>query len=187
MAKKAKKTAKKTTKKSKKDSKAKNKSSKAKSKSKKSTKSKSSSKKKKAKKAKKKSPSKPKSTTKAAAKPRKSSLSSHQSVYTMRNYPQRQFTINAELDKGSKSGTSGASVTGQIQEGSGDPFTYVVQFSDEFTSTKSNFNDEMYLLTAVSVMQSQIESHQHSGTLLRIHRDSGLIHTEPLKQVPAKA
>lgn len=111
----------------------------------------------------------------------KSSVTSHETVYALRNHPNRKFSIQASLDKASKGGADGASVTGEIREGEGEPFTYVVRFEDEFTSTKANFDEEMYLLTAISLMQSQIESHKHRSTLLRVHRDSGLIHTEPLK------
>lgn len=187
MAKKAKKTAKtdkKTTGKGKADKKKPK--SKAKPKSKKSTKSKKSKAKSKKKATPKKSAAKtPKKSAPAAAKQTKKAKKSgkvdtHEKVYSMRNYPQRKFQIKATFSKGK--GDTVAAVSADIREGEGDPFRYIVEFAGEFTSTKSDFTDEMYLLTAVSVMESQIESHKHVGTLLRIHRDSGLIHTEFLKQ-----
>ncbi len=146
------------------------------------TKSKSESKSKSKSESKSESTSKSSSAKKSSKKTSSKAVTSHETVYALRNHPDRKFSIKATLDKGSKGGEAGASITGEIREGEGDPFTYVVQFEGEFTSTKADFDEEMYLLTAVSVMQSQIESHKHRGTLLKVHRDSGLIHTEPLKQ-----
>lgn len=105
-------------------------------------------------------------------------MSQHKTVYTLRNHPNRSFTIDAEV---SQARPDGATITAQVQESGREPFTYVVEFSGAFTSTKGNFDGEMYLHTAISVMQSQIESLQHRSTRLRVHRASGLIETSPLE------
>lgn len=102
----------------------------------------------------------------------------HQTVYRLRNHPGRSFTIDASVSKEGKDGTT---VTAQIAEGEGAPFTYVVEFTEEFISSKADFDGEMYLHTAVSVIQSQIESLKHRSTKLRVHRASGLIETSPLQ------
>jgi hypothetical protein len=105
-------------------------------------------------------------------------MASHQTVYKLRNHPNRAFTIDAAIGAVD---AKGAKVTAQIHEAGGQPFTFVVEFSEGFVSTKGNFDGEMYLHTAISVMQSQLESLQHRSTLLRVHRASGLIETEPLR------
>lgn len=105
-------------------------------------------------------------------------MSQHQTVYKLRNHPGRAFTIDASV---TKQGADGASITAQIAEmGGKEPFIYVVEFSGGFASTKPNFDGEMYLHTAISVMRSQLESLQHRSTRLRVHRASGLIETSPL-------
>lgn len=105
-------------------------------------------------------------------------MSNHQTVYKLRNHPGRAFSIDAAV---TKVGEGGATITARVAEHGKTPFTYVVEFSEGFTSTKSNFDGEMYLHTAISVVQSQIESLQHRSTLLRVHHASGLIETSPLK------
>lgn len=107
-------------------------------------------------------------------------MASHRTEYKLRNHPQRVFDIDASLSKEGKDGTS---VTAQVQErrAGSEPFTYLVEFSDAFIATKPDFDGEMYLHTAISVIQSQIESHLHRSTRLRVHRASGLIETSPLK------
>jgi hypothetical protein len=104
-------------------------------------------------------------------------MPSLQTVYKLRNHPQRAFRIEAAVEA---AGNSGATVTATVREGDGEPFTYVVEFSGEFVASKSNFDPEMYLHTAISVVQSQLESLKHGSTLLRVHRASGLIETSPL-------
>ena len=105
-------------------------------------------------------------------------MSRHQTVYKLRNHPNRVFEIDASV---TESGPGGATITAHITEAGKEPFTYRVEFGHEFTASKANFDAEMYLHTAISVMQSQIESHKHRSTLLRVHRGSGLIDTEPLQ------
>lgn len=107
-----------------------------------------------------------------------SPMSRHQTVYKLRNHPERAFHIDASV---AQAGPGGATITAQVTEEGKKPFTFQVEFEGEFTSTKEGFDGEMYLHTAISVMQSQIESHQHRSTLLRVHRGSGLIDTRPLQ------
>jgi hypothetical protein len=105
-------------------------------------------------------------------------MSRHQTAYKLRNHPHRVFQIDASVGKAD---AKGATITAQISEGDKPPFTYVVDFGGEFVATKSNFDGEMYLHTAISLICSQIESHQHRSTRIRVHRASGLMDTEPLK------
>ncbi len=105
----------------------------------------------------------------------------HQTTYSLRNQPERVFTIDAGVADSDPKREEGASIEAEIRESDGDPFTYVVDFSNEFVATKKNFTPEMYLHTAISIICAQIESHQHRPTRLRVHRDSGLIETEALK------
>ena len=97
--------------------------------------------------------------------------------YTLRNHPERRFEISSKVEQAD---TQGAVVVAEIREGANSPFIYRVEFSGEFTSTKENFDAEMYLYTALSLVLSQLESLRHSPTLLRVHHASGLVHTEPL-------
>jgi hypothetical protein len=105
-------------------------------------------------------------------------MSQHQTVYKLRNHPARAFTIDASI---THADSDGAVITAQVTEQGKEAFTYVVEFSDGFTATKGNFDGEMYLHTAISVVQSQIESLRHGSTRLRVHRASGLIETSPLQ------
>lgn len=100
----------------------------------------------------------------------------------MRNDSKRIFQIQAEVTSGKKAGTSGADIKAVVSEGENQPFTYVVKFSDEFVATKKDFTPEMFLHTAISIVEAQIESKKHVDTLLRVHRHSGLIETSPLKE-----
>lgn len=104
-------------------------------------------------------------------------MASYQTVYRLRNHPNRAFTIDAST---TAEDAEGATIIAQVQEAGRPPFTYLVEFSEGFTATKKNFDGEMYLHTAISVVQSQIESLQHRSTRLRVHRASGLIETKPL-------
>lgn len=103
----------------------------------------------------------------------------HQTVYRLRNHPGRLFTIDASVTREGKDGTA---ITAQIAETGKAPFTYLVEFGGEFIASKEDFDAEMFLHTAISVVQSQIESLRHSPTRLRVHHASGLIETTPLSQ-----
>ena len=97
--------------------------------------------------------------------------------YTLRNQPQRKFAISSKVEHAD---SQGAVVVAEIQEGANDPFLYRVEFSGDFTSTKEDFDADMYLQTALSLVRSQLESLRHRPTLLRVQHASGLVHTEPL-------
>jgi hypothetical protein len=101
----------------------------------------------------------------------------HQTVYRLRNHPDRCFSIDASVSSHSPRDTV---VTAQISEGGQPPFTYVVEFAGDFVASKQDFDAEMFLHTAISVVQSQLESFRHGSTRLKVHRASGLIDTSPL-------
>ncbi len=101
--------------------------------------------------------------------------------YPLRNHQDRTFTIDARVADKAEDG-SRLAVQAEITEVGKDPFIYLVEFSDPFIATKANFTDEMFLHTAVAIMEAQLESLLHRSTILRIHRESGLIDTEPMKQ-----
>jgi hypothetical protein len=104
----------------------------------------------------------------------------HETQYSLRNDSGQLFTIRAEVTRSGKSGTDGAEITASIEHISGATFTYVVDFGGEFTETKANFTPEMYLHTAISIMEAQLESKKYQATLLRVHRHSGLTDTVKL-------
>jgi hypothetical protein len=104
----------------------------------------------------------------------------HQTQYSLRNDKSQTFQIDAEITRSGKRGDEGAEVTAKIQPFQGLPFTFVVEFGGEFVQTKQNFTPEMYLHTASSIVQSQIESKRYRDTLLRVHKHSGLTETSPL-------
>ena len=100
--------------------------------------------------------------------------------YRLRNDSKEVFQIEASVTREHKSGDQGAEITGTITHRAKKPFKYVVEFGGEFTKTKKNFTPEMYLHTAISIMESQIESKKHVDTRLWVHKDSGLTETSPL-------
>ncbi len=106
----------------------------------------------------------------------------HETQYRLRNDKQSVYQIEASVTKSGKSGLDGAEVTGVIKAPTGATFTYLVEFGGDFVVTKENFTPEMFLHTAISIMQSQIESKRHSDTWLHVHRHSGLTETRPLSE-----
>lgn len=104
-------------------------------------------------------------------------MAKHQTLYRLRNHPQRAFAIEAEVRQHDP---SQAVIAATIREGEGPPFLFEVEFGGPFLATKEHFTDEMLLHTALSIVTSQLESLQHRPTRLRVHQASGLIHTEPL-------
>ena len=104
----------------------------------------------------------------------------HQTQYSLRNDKSDTFQISAGVSKSYSSGEQGAEITADVCHPTHGEFKYVVEFGGEFTKTKMNFTPEMYLHTAISIVQSQIESKKYVDTRLRVHRDSGLTETSPL-------
>lgn len=105
-------------------------------------------------------------------------MAQHSTLYKLRNQPLRSFTISLRLQEESAEKVAiAAHIKDQVH---GNTFDYRVEFSSDFIASKTNFDGEMYLHTALSVVQSQIESLQHRDTLLSVHRGSGLIETSPL-------
>ena len=99
----------------------------------------------------------------------------HREEYSLRNERQKKFTIEATA-KGS--GAEGSVVRGQVARYDGLKFRFEVVFRGEYSSTKANFTEEMYLLTGLSLMKSQIESHRHVDTRITLDVASGLPITE---------
>ncbi|MFA5504340.1 MAG: hypothetical protein WC314_01305 [Vulcanimicrobiota bacterium] len=101
-------------------------------------------------------------------------------IYKLRNHPGEVFTIRAQVTKENPTGDLGAEITATITHLDKRPFRYVVEFGGDFVKTKKNFTPEMFLHTAVSIVESQIESQKHEDTRLRVYKDSGLTETFPL-------
>ncbi|MGE0488121.1 MAG: hypothetical protein AB7S38_02780 [Vulcanimicrobiota bacterium] len=95
--------------------------------------------------------------------------------YRLRNEPEKFFKIAASAEG---SGAKGATVRATVTRHDNHVFRYEVIFEGDFTSTKQNFNEEMYLGTGLSVVKSQLESHLHQDTRIRIRHASGLMQTE---------
>lgn len=105
---------------------------------------------------------------------------SHTTQYSLRNSPTDIFEIAAGVTKSGKSGLDGAQVTADIKHVSGHSFRYVVEFGGDFVASKENFTPEMFLHTAISIVQSQVESKRYSDTLIKVHAHSGLMETNSL-------
>lgn len=105
---------------------------------------------------------------------------SHKTQYSLRNSPNDIFEIAASVTKSGKSGLDGAQVTADIKHVSGRGFRYVVEFGGDFVATKENFTPEMFLHTAISIVQSQVESKRYRDTLIKVHAHSGLMETSAL-------
>jgi hypothetical protein len=100
--------------------------------------------------------------------------------YSLRNDSKEVFTIKAEVTEEYETGAQGATITAKISHQTIKPFTFVVEFGGDFVKTKSNFTPEMYLHTAISIVESQIESKKYVDTRLKVSKDSGLTETSPL-------
>lgn len=96
--------------------------------------------------------------------------------YSLRNEPEKTFSIDAE---GKGRGKKGSLIKAKIKRWDDLEFRYEVKFEGPFTETKGNFTTEMYLLTALNVVKSQLESHVHRDTRIVISDASGLMHSEP--------
>jgi hypothetical protein len=100
--------------------------------------------------------------------------------YSLRNDSKEVFTIKAEVTKEHKTGDKGGEITAKISHPNIETFTFVVEFGGDFVKTKKNFTPEMFLHTAVSIVESQIESKRYVDTALKVHKASGLTETSPL-------
>ncbi len=95
--------------------------------------------------------------------------------YRLRNEPEKHFQIAAEAQG---AGSQGSVVKATIERYDERVFHYEVRFGGPFAETKANFNEEMYLETALSIICSQLESHIHEDTLLFLEEASGLMQTK---------
>ena len=109
---------------------------------------------------------------------------SHQKSYSLRNDSKQTFKIEAEVTRSGKSGDEGAEIEARITGPGEQSFKFVVEFGGDFVETKANFSPEMYLHTALSIVESQIESKRYRDTFLQVHRHSGLTATMPLEDRP---
>ena len=107
--------------------------------------------------------------------------------YSLRNEPEKVFSVCAKILKEVSDKEPGAEIEARIESESGQSFTYLVEFGDEFVSTKKDFTSEMYLHTALSIVKSQLESKVHRDTWFYLHRDSGLVQTRPLTEKKERA
>lgn len=98
------------------------------------------------------------------------------SQYRLRNEPQKTFSVEASAEG---AGASGSVVRATVTRYDGLCFHYEIVFEGEFSASKPNFTEEMYLETALSIVHSQIESHVHRDTRMSVHEESGLMRTEP--------
>lgn len=102
----------------------------------------------------------------------------HRKNYSLRNDPSVSFEIEARVTQSGRSGLDGAQITSDIKGVNGGAFRVVVEFGGEFVATKENFTPEMFLHTAISIVESQLESKRYRDTLLKVHSHSGLTQTE---------
>lgn len=102
-------------------------------------------------------------------------VESYRHEYCLRNQRDQRYLIEAEA---SGCGAEGCRVKALITAPDGRAFRYEVCFEGEFAATKPGFDEEMYLHTALSIVQGQIESHVHEDTRIRVSSASGLLHTE---------
>lgn len=103
----------------------------------------------------------------------------HRDEYSLRNEREKKFVIEAKAEG---EGAGGSVVRATVSRYDGLKFRYEVVFRGEYASTKANFTEEMYLLTGLSLVKSQIESHRHVDTRIVLDVNSGL----PITEVGAK-
>lgn len=103
-------------------------------------------------------------------------VSTHQAEHRLRNEPLRRFAIQAAPHA---HGPEGTVIRAQVTGPDGDVFRYEIAFGGDYIATKAHFDAEMYLHMALSLVRGQIESHEHGDTRLSVHRESGLIESEP--------
>jgi len=94
--------------------------------------------------------------------------------YRLRNQPEISFSVRATCTGG---GTEGAVARAHVCRVDGLKFRYEVRFQGEFCATKANFDDEMYLETALSLIKSQIESHRYEDSQIVVEVNSGMPRT----------
>ena len=82
-------------------------------------------------------------------------------------------------------GAEGAVARADICRNDGLKFSYEVRFQGEYSASKANFDTEMYLETALSLVKSQIESHRLEDSEIVVEVNSGLPRTRVGIKLPA--
>ena len=95
--------------------------------------------------------------------------------YQLRNDAKITFALRSSA---TGSGTEGCVVKVAVTRHDGHKFRYEIVFCGEYAASKPNFSDEMYHETGLSVVRSQLESHVHTDTRIRLEVNSGLPRSE---------
>jgi len=95
--------------------------------------------------------------------------------YQLRNDAKVTFQVQSSAVG---SGVSGCLVKALVTRVDGLSFRYEVVFSGEYAASKANFSEDMYHETGLSVVRSQLESHVHRDTRIRLEVNSGLPRSE---------
>ena len=99
--------------------------------------------------------------------------------YQLRNDARISFQLRSSA---TGSGIQGCVVKVAVTRFDGHSFKYEIVFCGEYAASKPNFSEDMYHETALSVVRSQLESHVHKDTRIRLEVNSGL----PRSEVGAK-
>lgn len=102
-------------------------------------------------------------------------LADTQSIYKLRNTPAIHFTVDVQV---LGPDASGATVRASIKRNDGLRFRYEVVFSPEYCGSKPRFDADSYRETALSVINSQLESHVHRDTRIELRVNSGMPRTQ---------
>ena len=95
--------------------------------------------------------------------------------YQLRNDAKATFQLRSSAVG---SGAEGCVVNVAVTRYDGHQFRYEIVFCGEYAASKPNFTDEMYHETGLSVARSQLESHVHRDTRIRLEVNSGLPRSE---------
>lgn len=95
--------------------------------------------------------------------------------YQLRNDANIRFNLESQAQG---CGSEGSLVKILITRNDGEKFRYEVIFRGEYSASKANFTEDMYLETALSVARSQLESRVHQDTRIVLEVNSGLPRTQ---------
>lgn len=95
--------------------------------------------------------------------------------YQLRNDASVTFTLRSSAQG---SGVDGCVVRVAVTRFDGHSFRYEIVFRGEYSASKPNFSEDMYHETGLSVARSQLESHVHRDTRIRLEVNSGLPRSE---------
>ena len=95
--------------------------------------------------------------------------------YQLRNDANATFQLRSSA---AGSGGEGCVVKAAVTRFDGHTFRYEIVFCGEYAASKANFSQDMYHETGLSVVRSQLESHVHRDTRIRLEVNSGLPRSE---------